>query len=325
MEILLLLAFLYLLYLVLKAALLWLLLPLGLIPLYYGISALVRAAQTRTRRRAVAELRAAVRNNSCLSLMHQFIERHRYSATWPMQEVDMLCHLLMSHNVATTPSVLLDVLRAEHEEMKYEGFKTRMDSLDVSALHPAVTAFVRVYGDQYTHHMKRFVRYAIERWPEDSAYYFEIDEMAKTAARQLSVEMFANALSSSSDAHMTIDDIDLMSGYQFEDVLARLYSGMGYEVSRTRASRDQGADLILTRLGERAVVQAKRYDCKVSNKAIQEVVAARAHYQATRAIVATSSYFTPAASQLARSNCVELVDRDELARLLRQHAFKDAV
>lgn len=121
---------------------------------------------------------------------------------------------------------------------------------------------------------------------------------------------------------LTIDDIDEMSGLEFEYFLCRLFRSEGYNASLTKASNDQGADLILEKLGERTVVQAKRYFNAVSNGAIQEVVAAKAIYRCQYAMVVTSSYFTKSAIMLARSNKVALYDREKLKEKLENYNLK---
>jgi restriction system protein len=96
---------------------------------------------------------------------------------------------------------------------------------------------------------------------------------------------------------------------------------LGYSVQATPVSGDWGADLILTRDGERTVVQAKRYTKSVGLEAVQEAVTARAKYHCSRSIVVTNSTFTRQARELAFANGTELWDREkltkELGRLIR--------
>ena len=110
-----------------------------------------------------------------------------------------------------------------------------------------------------------------------------------------------------------MDQIDRMDGIQFEQYLETLFRRLGYRVERTRAFGDQGADLILTGNGERIAVQAKRWNKRVGNKAVQEIAAARPHYQCDRAMVVSNQEFTDAARELAASNRVELWGRRQLA------------
>lgn len=106
--------------------------------------------------------------------------------------------------------------------------------------------------------------------------------------------------------------IDQMTGDQFEEFLVLFFRLLGYSAKKTKKSRDQGADVILNIDGVRVVVQAKRVRNKISNSAVQEVVASKAFYQATDAWVVTNSYYTEPAKELARVNNVQLWDRDRL-------------
>ncbi|MBY7740146.1 restriction endonuclease [Paenibacillus polymyxa] len=115
-----------------------------------------------------------------------------------------------------------------------------------------------------------------------------------------------------------IAQIDKMDGFQFEHYLGHLFRSQGYKAEVTRAAGDFGADLILSKDKKRIVVQAKRYSKNVGLKAVQEVQSARAHYRANGAWVVTNSSFTAQAYELAKSNNVRLISRDELVEMLLQ-------
>lgn len=144
----------------------------------------------------------------------------------------------------------------------------------------------------------------------------EIDERKKALlAEKISNIMKGNAELSNAPAY-NIDDIDQMDGVEFEQFLVKLFSSMKYKVSITQASRDQGADLIIENFTGKTIVQAKRYTGNVSNSAVQEAVAAISHYDCNNAMVVTNSYFTESAKELAKSNNVELWDRENLCKIL---------
>lgn len=114
-----------------------------------------------------------------------------------------------------------------------------------------------------------------------------------------------------------LDLIDDATGIEFERILSVLFNKLGYSsVVETPASGDQGADLVLTKSGDRFVIQAKRWSNKVTNSAIQEVVAAKAHYKCNKAMVVTNNDFTNSAIELAHANGVELWNRNKLAEQL---------
>ena len=114
--------------------------------------------------------------------------------------------------------------------------------------------------------------------------------------------------------------IDRCSGTEFEEYLYHRFRQMGYKVRHTGKTGDYGADLILysKKPKEKIVVQAKRYNQKVGQEAVREAVAATAYYRADRAIVVTNSRFTDFAVKLARSNNVELYDRDWLYKIVEK-------
>jgi HJR/Mrr/RecB family endonuclease len=110
-----------------------------------------------------------------------------------------------------------------------------------------------------------------------------------------------------------IANIDSMTGVEFESYLKKLFSSRGYSVSMMGGSGDLGVDLIASRGAERVAIQVKRYSGAVSRRAISDAVAGMQHYRCNRAMVVTSSHFTPGALTLARSTNCTLVDRDTLA------------
>ena len=110
--------------------------------------------------------------------------------------------------------------------------------------------------------------------------------------------------------------LDELTGTQFEEFLKDLFVSLGFEVELTGQHGDQGADLIVTGNGLRTAIQAKRYAEAVGNAAVQEVIAAREFHTCQRAMVITTSSFTPSARELARRAGVELWDRKDLEEKL---------
>ena len=110
------------------------------------------------------------------------------------------------------------------------------------------------------------------------------------------------------------DDINYMTGLEFEKFMADVLRQKGYLVEETKASGDQGVDLLLPNYdGKRVAVQLKRYTGAVGNSAIQQTFAGMAHYHAEEGWVITTGTFTKSARQIARSTRVRLIDGKELA------------
>ncbi len=89
-------------------------------------------------------------------------------------------------------------------------------------------------------------------------------------------------------------------------------------------SGDQGADVIAERGGRRAVIQCKRYQSPVGNKAVQEAYAAARFQDAGYAVVVTNSIFTKSARQLANKNGILLMHHDDLSSLENTLAGHDS-
>ena len=94
---------------------------------------------------------------------------------------------------------------------------------------------------------------------------------------------------------------------------------MGFTAEATKLSGDQGADLIIEKFGKKIAVQAKRYNGKVSNTAIQEVTASIAYYGANSGMVVTTGEFTVSAIELAMSNNIKLIGRQKLEELIQKY------
>lgn len=101
------------------------------------------------------------------------------------------------------------------------------------------------------------------------------------------------------------------NGTAYELHVARKMRWHGYIfVKHSGKSGDFGADVIARTLFLRKiVVQCKSYSHKVGVRAVQEAIAARQYYGASRAAVATNSTFTRSAQKLAKACKVELWEK----------------
>ena len=107
------------------------------------------------------------------------------------------------------------------------------------------------------------------------------------------------------------EEIDTMSGTEFEDFMAEILHRSGIEVLElTKGSGDFGADIIAIHEGERTAVQCKRYSRPIGVKAVQEAVSAKDYYKCPKAAVITNSTFTRQARELAEESGVILWDRE---------------
>lgn len=118
-----------------------------------------------------------------------------------------------------------------------------------------------------------------------------------------------------------VRSIESMSGKEFEEYLRTLFINMGFKIIAYSNGVDQGGDLPVSKNDKNIVIQAKRYKEKVSNTAVQEVVAAIGYYKCASGIVITNSSFTESAKRLAEANNIELIDGSDLKKLIRLHGI----
>ncbi|WFU25121.1 SNF2-related protein [Bradyrhizobium sp. CB1717] len=131
-----------------------------------------------------------------------------------------------------------------------------------------------------------------------------------------------------SDTSLTIDDVASMRPDYFECLIASLWQrrGFGY-VYRTPASFDDGVDVVaIGSAGE--LVQCKSStvpESRLGWDAIKDVVAGEASYRCRHPgvnfirVCVTNSYFNDNAKRHAELNKVQLIDRDGLRTLLKEH------
>jgi hypothetical protein len=118
-------------------------------------------------------------------------------------------------------------------------------------------------------------------------------------------------------AALLTTDLRAMSGLQFEQFLERVFIVHGYpEVLRTKASGDQGIDLVISTGKERIAIQAKLYQGSVGNEAVQQAFTGMVHYRCDRCAVVTNSVFTRAAVELAASTGCKLIDGERLQGII---------
>lgn len=179
--------------------------------------------------------------------------------------------------------------------------------------------YVKTFNNNlnYLPYIKKYIKIKNIKTPEnieqDIYSYIETTTLKKQAHEYRKIMENGEKFNKNT---ISINDIDTMSGIEFEIFLKNLFTKLNYEVTLTKTTGDQGADLIIKKFDKLIIVQAKRYSTTVSNKAIQEAVAAINFYNANSAMVITNNYFTKSATELANANNVELWDRDKLIEQL---------
>lgn len=227
-----------------------------------------------------------------------------------------LKEFLSNKNFSFTDEDLKLLLEWEGRMQAYKAFVEKMSSRQLWTLNEYIQGFFEIYGDNYKSYLVCLKLLLQERKVifDEKKIESEIEKLK----RILELKQFEKKLNNTKRTP-TVAELDLLAGSEFEEFLKVLFEKMGYTVKNIQASRDFGADLLISKLGEAIVVQAKRYSAKVSNDAVQEAAAAIKYYNADKGMVVTTSEFTKAAVILANSNKIELVDRHQLGQLMTKY------
>lgn len=222
------------------------------------------------------------------------------------QEVNKYCSNIFIDSTGLTIGDLSNKDLSDYIDILCNNIITNNEDINISLLSKYLI-YYRNYKDTYT-----------DLFNIVSHKYY-------TAKSNHNINSFEHKLTNKpiiTEYEITIEDADLMSGEEFELLVGKLFSKIGYAVSYTKKSGDQGIDIIAEKQGIKIGIQAKRYTGTVSNSAIQEVVAGKAHYNCTKAIVVTNSVFTQSAIELANSNGVILWDRNLLKQKITESNMK---
>lgn len=122
---------------------------------------------------------------------------------------------------------------------------------------------------------------------------------------------------------ITLDNIDSLSGVEFEDFMYYLLTNLGFKVTRTKRSHDYGADLIINLKNRIIVVQCKLYNNhSVGNSAVQEIYTATNYYNAQLGMIVTNSFFSKPAISLAEKSGIKLWNRENLDRIINLKSYE---
>lgn len=115
-----------------------------------------------------------------------------------------------------------------------------------------------------------------------------------------------------------LDDIDGMSGLDFELYVIDLLKENGFRNVTLTEKYDMGVDIVANKDGVRWGIQVKRYSGLVKASAVRQVVTALNFYNCDRSMVITNSSYSNVAQRLASINGCVLVDRPKLLKLIAQ-------
>lgn len=124
---------------------------------------------------------------------------------------------------------------------------------------------------------------------------------------------------------MLINDINELSGVEFEKVCQQLVENMGFETKTTKASGDGGIDLIAYNhqplLSGKYIIQCKRYSGSVGEPIIRDLYGVVTSERANKGILMTTGVFTKSANVFADGKPIELIDGVAMQSLLKQYGL----
>ncbi len=145
-----------------------------------------------------------------------------------------------------------------------------------------------------------------EKWLKD--HYNHINSTSKTTMKKIYDESKNNVVSAN------FDDLE---GLEFENWCANLLKNNGFiNVEVTRASGDQGVDILAEKGEIKYAIQCKCYSSDLGNSPVQEVHAGKSMYNYHVGAVMTNRHFTSGAKELAKATGVLLWDREKLLQMM---------
>jgi peptidoglycan hydrolase-like protein with peptidoglycan-binding domain len=211
--------------------------------------------------------------------------------------------------IAVMGSVLLGFIiwrkRAREKHQKFISDGVRKETYDTVSEHMRALVrkrFQTLRHDDYGNLLR-------EPWEKEITYFMET--VLSPRVQQLGYEEYAFYVTMQLVLRLTIDEwVKQQTGASesltlgpnltptdYEQYCAGQLRLAGWSADTTKASGDQGTDIVAQKGDLRLVVQCKLYSHPVGNKAVQEIAAARAHERADYAAVVSNSRYT-----LLRSN-----------------------
>lgn len=129
-------------------------------------------------------------------------------------------------------------------------------------------------------------------------------------------------------SEMILQKIDshAVTGIQFEEIICKILEFNGYvKIEQTKASGDNGIDVLAEKDNISYAIQCKCYSKPVGNKAVQEAFTGNMFYKKLNAVVMTNNTFTKSAIETAEKTNVLLWDRKNLMQMLNQISYDNLV
>jgi hypothetical protein len=106
-----------------------------------------------------------------------------------------------------------------------------------------------------------------------------------------------------------------LRGIKLEKVISELYKKMGYSVQITKASGDEGIDLILSKKDETIVIQCKGHEKPIGVGVVRDLYGSMMHFGTNRAILVCPAGFTKGVLQFMKNKPIQLISADDLVKM----------
>ena len=111
--------------------------------------------------------------------------------------------------------------------------------------------------------------------------------------------------------------VEEFSGKDFEGMVAKMFSKMGYSVAITKGSGDEGIDLYMkNKKGERVGVQCKKWKGIIGQSIIRDFYGSLMHAHLKKGFIVTTGRFSKAANAFTRGKSITLIDGNKLREIL---------
>ncbi len=221
--------------------------------------------------------------------------------------VGIIC-FAMAQNEKQLKRQKIDSAVAAYEKMLLDLVNEHLDALVRKRM---VCVSQDSYGIVHSEKWQKEVQYFIDkvvlpRLSYDERQYISDAEL-NGAAYNFVENLVRNQQCKIEASRLKRPNIAKLSPIEYEYYCADVLSRRGWKCEITKASGDQGVDVIARKGKKYLVIQCKKYSSAVGNGAVQEIIAAKAHLRATHAAVVTNSTYTRSAKELANSTGVLLL------------------
>lgn len=110
-----------------------------------------------------------------------------------------------------------------------------------------------------------------------------------------------------------------MDPKEFENLVCELCTRMGYTVEHTPYSGDHGADGILTKSGEKTILQAKRFQGAVGEPVLRDLYGTMHSFQAKNGLLVTTGNLSQQGRSWIGDKPIRVIELDELVSLINRN------